>query len=179
METEKTQRQPDYQKAEAMALDLLDRYDITDPPVVAVELAKKEGLKVFGVDFSKRFGNRYIAGFINSKEKTMYVNRDDPPKRQNFTIAHELGHWMLGHVTEGNNAEYSELVFRQTNEERKYSPIEQEANYFAATLLMPVKFFVRLAAQYPELSIVDMYDLFGVSEEAFWHRIHFLGLQHD
>ena len=86
---------------------------------------------------------------------------------------------MLGHVTEGNNAEYSELVFRQTNEERKYSPIEQEANYFAATLLMPVRFFVRLAAQYPELSIADMYDLFGVSEEAFWHRIRFLGLQHD
>ena len=178
METEKTQRQPDYEKAGAMALRLLEKYKITEPPVVAVTLANDEGLKVFGVELSKDFGEG-IAGFINPREKTMYIKKDDPPKRQNFTIAHELGHWMLGHVTEGNNAEYSELVFRQTNEERRYSPIEQEANHFAATLLMPVKFFIRLAARYPELSIADMHDLFGVSEEAFWHRIHFLGLQHD
>ena len=165
------QRQPDYKKAEAMALDLLDKYDITEPPVAAVDIAKKEGLKVFGVDFSERFGNQYLAGFINSKEKTMYVNRNDSPRRQNFTIAHELGHWTLGHQPEDYD-----FMFRQTNEERRYNPIEREANCFAANLLMPVKFFVRMAAQYPDFSVTDMRKLFGVSEDAFKNRIQFLRL---
>ena len=156
-----------------MALNLLEKYDITEPPVAAVKLAKKEGLKVFGVDFSKNFENRYISGFINSKEKTMYVNREDSPRRQNFTIAHELGHWMLGHVQQ---QEDYDVIFRQTNEEKRYNPIEQEANYFAANLLMPVCFFIRLAAQYPDFPVTDMHELFGVSKDAFRSRVQFLRL---
>ena len=101
----------------------------------------------------------------------MYVNRDDSPRRQNFTIAHELGHWTLGHQPEDYDA-----MFRQTNEEKRYNPIEKEANCFAANLLMPVRFFVRLAAQYPDFSVTDMRKLFGVSEDAFKSRIQFLRL---
>jgi Zn-dependent peptidase ImmA (M78 family) len=140
---------------------------------VAATIAKREGLKVFGVDFSKDFGVRHIDGLINPKEKTMYINEEYSPKRQNFAIAHELGHWVLEHTEE---EAYNDIVFRQTDEEKKHNPLEREADFFAANLLMPVKFFIRLAAKYPELSVFDTFRLFGVPEEAFVNRMRFLGL---
>lgn len=58
-----------------------------------------------------------------------------PEGRRRFTIAHELGHWEL-------HAAYSQWLC-SADDMRDYgqSPLEVEANYFAAELLMPNSHF--------------------------------------
>lgn len=64
--------------------------------------------------------------------RTIYVNILDPEVRQRFTIAHEIGHILLGHegisYRDPNNEQYNDLVKRMN---------EVSANGFAAELLMP------------------------------------------
>ncbi len=73
----------------------------------------------------------------NSQPYIMVNGSIDNNGRKNFTIAHELGHYLLDHhLTQNsfycNNDEISES--------RIWSdPIEQEANYFATCLLMPAE----------------------------------------
>lgn len=55
------------------------------------------------------------------------------PLRDNYTIAHELGHFFLGHPL---NEEYE--IHRSLENNR----IEREANIFAAELLMPKDQFI-------------------------------------
>jgi len=58
-----------------------------------------------------------------------------PEGRKRFTIAHELGHWEL-------HANQSQFLC-DTDDMRDYgrSPLEMEANHFAAELLMPTSHF--------------------------------------
>lgn len=66
------------------------------------------------------------------------INENEPPYRQRFTIAHEIGHVILGHIDEieiyrNTESEYCDMVHRA---------IEVSANKFAAELLMPYKLVV-------------------------------------
>ena len=67
-----------------------------------------------------------ISAFIEFSSNTIYYNSDHNPGRIRFSIAHEIGHYQLGHQT------YPKVV----NYDAK-DPIEIEANTFAAFLLMP------------------------------------------
>lgn len=75
-----------------------------------------------------------------------------------WTIMHEIGHIILGHLTDfGETA-----LDRGGLTKEKYGVLEVEAHYFAAEFLMPtalLKFFSNITIEEIEL-------LFGVSEEA-------------
>jgi Zn-dependent peptidase ImmA (M78 family) len=68
------------------------------------------------------------------KEQTVIVNVENPKSRQRFTLAHELGHilipWHTGSVVDHLDPE-------ETGEIEGYWAMEQEANDFAAELLIP------------------------------------------
>ncbi|HVB21550.1 MAG TPA: XRE family transcriptional regulator [Ktedonobacteraceae bacterium] len=105
------------------------------------------------------------------------INSDKPRTRRRFTIAHELGHLVLGHLHEG------EMVLDETL--NASHPHETEANAFAAGLLMPeegvraslTRLRARLGAQAQPLEwAVWLCASFGVSEEAAAYRIMNLGL---
>ena len=72
------------------------------------------------------------SGMFDSDNDTIYVNMFDVEKRQRFTKAHEIGHYVLGH--EGTHYRHSVPI--PTVKER-------EANNFAAELLMPKKLILR------------------------------------
>ena len=72
----------------------------------------------------------------------IFVSEDCTPERQRFTIAHELGHILLGHVGEGN------LVNREPDPTDH--PMEREANVFASRLLAPACVLWALDARTPE-----------------------------
>ncbi len=84
--------------------------------------------------------NAFVGAFtkgINSQPYIMVNSSIDNQGRKNFTIAHELGHYLLNHhLTQSsfycNNDEISEGSIWS-------DPIEQEANYFATCLLMPAE----------------------------------------
>lgn len=63
-------------------------------------------------------------------QKTIYVRKSAPLVRRRFSIAHEIGHFVLDH--ERDRAE------RWDEETLNGSKVwETEANYFASNLLMP------------------------------------------
>ena len=67
------------------------------PPVNVEQVAKSLGLKVVRVDLGDD-----ISGLLISKgdSTTIAVQESDPPKRQRFTIAHEIAHFHLRHQFE-------------------------------------------------------------------------------
>jgi Zn-dependent peptidase ImmA (M78 family) len=70
---------------------------------------------------------------VPGKTPKIIINSNLPPKRQTFTLAHELGHiiipWHLGTIVDD--------IYSQSFKDYHYSEIEHEANRFAAELLMP------------------------------------------
>lgn len=100
------------------------------------------------------------------------INSDKPRVRRRFTIAHELGHLALGHLLGG------QVIVDETV--RGKSPHEQQANAFAAGLLMPAegvhgtvgRLKERLGDPPDPLEwIVWLVASFGVSEQAAAYRL--------
>lgn len=107
-----------------------------------------------------------IAGAVNHQNKKIFINESDPPKRQIFTVAHEIGHILLQSDQEDH------IDYRRYNVTDKK---ESEANYFAGCLLMPENIF---SYQWKLLNsdINKLSELFGVSTTAVAVRANILGL---
>jgi hypothetical protein len=101
--------------------------------------------------------------------------------RERFTIAHELGHFLL-HIGEStppsNFFACREKDIHSTTPSRKQRSKEIEANRFAAELLMPEQLIEKLAHQW-KASVPKMSNLFNVSAEAMGIRLTQLGLLPD
>jgi Zn-dependent peptidase ImmA (M78 family) len=156
-----------YTKAEEKAKELLEEYVITEPVVRADEIAQRKGLaiKYFRPDDNE--GLKNASGFFDPNTRTIFVNYEDPPTRQLFTIAHELGHFELGH----NPKEYGVLYRFATPIDK--DPKEQEANAFAANLLVPEKMLDETMKKYSftNLDVIPLARLFGVSSEVMRYRL--------
>lgn len=75
-----------------------------------------------------------------------------------WTIMHEIGHIVLGHLTDfGETA-----LDRGGLTKEKYGVLEVEAHYFAAEFLMPTA----LLKYFSDITVEEIELLFGVSEEA-------------
>ena len=159
---------PNWNRAKQVAERVLQDNCLEEPPINAKELAERNGLTVSFVNFN-RLGPEYsdIAGFIN--KNNVYVNADDTPARQNFTIAHELGHILLEH-------DNYDILYRRDLENQSNKTVEQEANYFAANLLVPEKMFKSFIKEYPYASNKQLSDIFGVSKITIEHRRNRLGV---
>ncbi|PNG14606.1 ImmA/IrrE family metallo-endopeptidase [Stutzerimonas stutzeri] len=95
-------------------------------------------------------------------------NSEEIVYRTRFTIAHELGHILLGHV----NSE--QRKWRDTNFTSGYDPAEAAANSFAAELIMPeveVRKFIAISSSVDQLA-----ETFGVSTAAMTYRLKNLRL---
>lgn len=116
-----------------IATHILREADITAPPVslndVVKYLKSKENLNFYAR--SESLPNTF-SGMYTRTNNTVGVlyNKNQPQVRQRFTVAHELGHLVLGHTVGVN--QHNELINLSADE-----PIEVEANIFAAELLMP------------------------------------------
>lgn len=102
----------------------------------------------------------------NNDEWTIVINARQAPQRKLFTLAHELGHYFLhSHI----KTQFSCSFFSATPTPR----LEQEANRFAAELLMPTEQVLRWGEKDGSATRAARY--FGVSEEAMQYRLHSLG----
>lgn len=85
-----------------------------------------------------------MSGMIENNERkgyTITVNENDHPLRQRFTIAHELGHYILHRGLIGDGIS-DDRAYRSTPEGTYHNVFigraeETEANKFAASVLMP------------------------------------------
>ncbi len=169
MLTENRQETPDYRKARAKAAEVLRVQHIVRPPIVPREIAESYGLRVDVIDLPADLQN--VAGFIDFSENQILVNSADHYNRQTFTIAHELGHFLMHRELFAAHPETYKVLLRLPVDSQS-DPLEKEANAFAADLLVPLE-MLRLYRKYATED--DLARLFAVSPEVIRYRIKFAG----
>lgn len=133
-------------------------------PVKMMPIARALGVPVYNVsgwpnDISGMIKNNPDNGF------EIYINKDHPETRRRFTIAHEIGHFLLHKDLIGDGI-VDDGLYRSSLS----TSIEREANQFAADLLMPWG-LLNLAMSKGHNSIPELAKAFEVSEHAMSIRL--------
>lgn len=130
------------ERSKNRAKDILKTIERKSGTEINVEaLAGSLGIDIQPADFN----NNSIAGFLHASKTSkpvIFVNKSDHLERRRFTIAHEIGHFLLHkqesiHIDEKTTA--SPLLFRDAESSKATKIKEIEANQFAAELLMPTQ----------------------------------------
>lgn len=160
-------------KAAKLALEVAWNGQLpVDPRRIAESLLVSDGGEYYPIhlDGDKNLGFSGEAFF--DKDFKRFVCRYKATElsiRSNFTIAHELGHIVLGHVNQG------ERPRRDTNVQiDNLDPVEVDANQFAAELLMPESLVRTAVERYNSLK--TMAEIFDVSTTAMYYRLKNLNL---
>ena len=128
---------PNYTLSIKTAEELIAQNYILEPPVDIINIAINEGLKVLMAEFENN-ENNYISGYLDITKKEIYINSQDTTSRKIFTIAHELGHWLLHKDKIGFELDKFAILYRKSLGSPDNNYLEQEANCFAANLLVPM-----------------------------------------
>ncbi|MBR1479739.1 MAG: ImmA/IrrE family metallo-endopeptidase [Alphaproteobacteria bacterium] len=137
---------------------------------------KKLGCTMY--DFAVNEDNEHVSGAVIYDKNQILLNSKDNARRRVFTLAHEIGHIVLGHRDGGDRMvdTRSDLILPLKRTK------EYEANEFAGKLLMPEWEFRKKWNEKRKLSITDriscMTETFGVSFSAATVRAEVLGLYH-
>ena len=125
-------------------------------------------IKPLNEHLSKRYSSK--APLENeSGKKIIYYNPTESEIRQRFTLAHELGHHLLGHTRYKNE-------YRDNFTEKPDNLFDIEANLFAVEILMPSGAILRLAGSKGCRTEYDLAVLFNVSLEAMHWKLIYLGI---
>ena len=97
----------------------------------------------FGIQYKKAFLPKNISGMLERVGESFLitVSASDPHTRQRFTLAHELGHYLLHRKLIGEGVD-DDRAYRSTEGGKYHNTLigpreETQANRFAANLLMP------------------------------------------
>lgn len=156
-------------KASEMATEVLDEFWGGFLPVDPVQLARDMGVEVFAAELGNDVFGMIFGGAGGAQ---IYVDRDQPPTRYRFTVAHELGHY-VEHSERPGRAADMDYVDRRSDEGRG-SKEEVYANQFAGSLLMPQEVLREQAAK--GRNDVQLARLFGVSLVALQYRRRLLNV---
>ena len=157
----------------AIAKKLLEENHIMCAPVDVEALCRQQGIRVIYVNLDdiEKITGKNISGAIQkhpTKGCTILVNEKDIRTRERFTIAHELGHYLL-HMDDSENKVITSFRMDQ-------SPIETQANIFAAELLMPEELVRREHANMVIPVSDSLAEIFDVSKQAMRVRLDSLEL---
>ena len=162
-------------------LKLSDQWEILNEARDRVPVPVKSLPAMLGLELRAAFLNSGISGMLEKKDDSflLTVNATDPDTRQRFTLAHELGHYMLHRHLVGDGLD-DDRAYRSTEVGKYHNTLigpkeETEANKFAANLLMPREAINRERIRLND-NVSDMARLFGVSEHAMSIR---MGVPYD
>lgn len=163
---------------EEKAEKLLSDADALTLPIDVLKCAKFLKIDVKAVTFDEE-----ISGIFVMKDKMAHIayNKNEPENRIRFTVAHELGHYVLHSQNTPLFIDKAEkLMFRNADSSSGEYRKEREANSFAAALLMPKQILLReienLKKSQEEETIPYLSKKFKVSEQAMTIRLTNLGL---
>lgn len=123
---------------EKAAERLIEALGINETPVPVDRIAAHAGCTVKPFDDDKDGVSGVF--MVTNSVPTIGYNSNQSPVRQRFTIAHELGHFILHNSNDPQEVfvdHNTYPLFRDENSSTGASIIEQQANAFAAALLMP------------------------------------------
>jgi Zn-dependent peptidase ImmA (M78 family) len=140
-------------------------------PVPVVSIANDLGINVYQTDDLKADE----AGLIRKEDDgryAIYINVNDNPQRKRFTIAHEIGHFILhkqdldksGFIDRRKQPILKRITDSLKDVSSKTQKREIEANEFAAELLMPQDKFEEVFGKSNDIDKIANY--FNVSTAA-------------
>ena len=165
-------------KSERAAEDLLRRFGCI-VPIQIEEIATKLGLEIVRQPMEDSVSGMLI---IKQEGGTIGVNENHHPNRQRFSIAHELGHYILHRNDMNVFLDTSPIFFRDESSADGSKVREIEANHFAAEILMPREVLVPYIRQEigfdpsNDLALKRLAGYFGVSTQALLIRLTRLDL---
>ena len=162
-----------------IAETLLRNHKIAAPAVPVEQIAKSEGLEIAYHDLEDN-----VSGLLIRREHgspVIAVNVRHHKHRQRFTIAHELGHYLLHQDRPTVFVDQLLVHFRAERSASRADPREAEANTFAAALLMPEQLLQQALQDNPidigdEEAVRRFAQEFAVSPQALTIRLASLGL---
>ncbi len=136
-------------------------------PVDIVAIAHNLGINVYSACESENLSGKIIkdSKLGGKSGYAIFVNSNDSPVRQRFTIAHEIAHFVL-HKHEIGDGIVEDALYRSCLSNKK----EVEANKFAADILMPWHLINRVM-QKPFENIKELAERFQVSQSAMSIRL--------
>lgn len=162
------------------ATEFLERWAITAAPVQVEHIAAACGIQIVrsAAEWSE-------SGFLlrDGSRTIMGINSRNSPKRQRFTMAHELGHWLL-HDGKPLIIDQSIMINKRDDVSSQATDAEEiEANQFAAEFLMPTNFIAQALDREMKLGVGSRDELitslartFEVSNDAMGWRLINLGV---
>lgn len=150
------------------AQEVLSKYWDGKLPIDPHAIAEKMGITVKPVSCCGYSGK----AFQENNRPVIEYDAEEYSLRQRFTIAHELGHHVLGHTENGHQFRDDANKFNLNVP----SPEESQANKFAAELLAPEMAIKHLVFKENINSLITLAEKFRVSTVAMKYRLTNLGL---
>jgi Zn-dependent peptidase ImmA (M78 family) len=155
------------------AYEIIQRYS-RQAPVDIEGFARELGVKIIKADMEDAISGEIIKS--DDGDYVIRVNANHPATRQRFTIAHELGHYILHKNLLGKGVNDNK-AYRTTQQSKFFNPNigsyqETEANRFAASLLMPGDLVISEMAK--DFSVEQLAEKFKVSKLAMEIRVDVL-----
>ena len=162
-----------------IAMHYLDALEINEPPVLSRQVAKELNVPVYDWPLPNNVSG--LSFFIENRV-CIGVNEQHPFARQQFSIAHELGHVLLCHHSESTQdvqdvyvgIEFNDMeaagLWRNEDSAREQEN-EREANWFAADLLMPKPWLLRDFELFGVEKLQQFAQKYSVSEQALWIQL--------
>ncbi|MBL7472224.1 ImmA/IrrE family metallo-endopeptidase [Robertkochia sediminum] len=159
-----------------LALKILAEFGIDDPKDVSIEDI------IYALNIPLKYSNltNCDGRIIHNSGKSLIVVNENIKfdTRRNFTLAHELGHYLMHrneliqHVDDS-----ASLAWYDTQNRTKISQQEIEANTFAAEILLPSHLFKKEVFKQPfDPSLIrDISDKYNVSRSSVIYRFLELG----
>ncbi|MXX15556.1 MAG: ImmA/IrrE family metallo-endopeptidase [Gemmatimonadetes bacterium] len=157
---------------ESEADQLLVHTGINTPPVPVEQVAHYLGIKIELANLGEDCSGVLVR---NGKRAIIGVNKKHPRNRRRFSIAHEIGHFML-HEGDTYIDNGYRVQFRDLESGSGTIGEEMDANAFAAALLMPAEWVKNAFYQQPfdltEDGVLQMLaQKFQVSTQAMSYRL--------
>lgn len=152
---------------EELTATILINNDMYNIPVDPVKIAKTYDIVVYAGNLDNKIAGaiRYVE---NTKKFEILVNQNDPLEKQRYTIAKELGFYLLYEEKIKEEEIHVELVDKENNEE------ELRVDYFAGALLINKTLLE--SAYNINSKISELAELFDVSVSTMTIRLDILGM---
>ncbi|MEQ8396551.1 ImmA/IrrE family metallo-endopeptidase [Thalassobaculum sp.] len=133
-------------------------------PVDVHAIARNLGLRIRSLDLGENVGGRIKRAWSGGYE--VHVNERDHPRRQRFTIAHEIAHFVMHRDLIGDGITEDALFRGPWGDPH----VETQANRLAADILMPY-FLIQIYWLRAERSVDQLARRFDVSKQAMEIRL--------
>ncbi len=159
---------------QSMVNSLLKTHNLLTPPISLFNIVRAENITYYEENLaSLGMDNADAFLYRDSQKKVIVINTNEHlfEVKKRFSLAHELGHLFL-HTREGQQyIEYRNGIYKD--------PIkEEEANFFAACILMPTHLVEEEYFRMTNPFLSQLATKFNVSLAAMRYRLEYLGLSY-